>query len=77
MNAGEVNLESIRSRRLPGVQSGPGGTIQPIYTTAATGPEVTHYLVEAVDAAILLLQDAKQFADVDLQRRIDEFIDKV
>lgn len=77
MGPGELKLEAIRGRRVPGVQTGPGGTILPIYTTAATGPEVTHYLVEAVDSAIALLRQARSAVDPDLQHRIDEFMDRV
>lgn len=73
----ELNLEAIRGKRIPGVQTGPGGTIVPLYTTAATGPEVTHYLVEAIDAAIVLLREARSAVTPDLQRRIDEYIDRV
>jgi len=70
----ELKLEAIRGKRLPGVQTGPGGTIVPIYTTAATGPEITHYLVETVDSAIALLREARASVGPDLQRRIDDFI---
>jgi hypothetical protein len=73
----ELKLEAIRGNIIPGVQTGPGGTIVPIYTTAATGPEVTHYLVEAVDSAISLLREARSAVSPDLQRRIDDFIDRV
>lgn len=31
-----LNLETISGRRVPGVQTGPGRTIRPLYTTAAT-----------------------------------------
>lgn len=77
MGPEELKLEAIRGKRVAGVQTGPGGTIAPIYTTAATGPEVTHYLVEAVDSAIVLLREARSAVTPDLQRRIDEFIDRV
>lgn len=73
----ELKLEAIRGKRIPGVQTGPGGTIVPIYTTAATGPEVTHYLVEAVDSAIDLLREARSAVIPDLQHRIDEYINRV
>lgn len=77
MRGDELNLEAIRGRRVPGVQTGPGGTIVPLYTTAAAGPEVTHYLVEALDRAVALLRDVRAMAAADLQRRIDEFIEHV
>jgi hypothetical protein len=52
----------------------PDGSIHALYTTAATGPEVTHYLVEAVDRAGHLPREARNRVDVDLQRRIDDFV---
>jgi hypothetical protein len=77
MRGEELNLEAIRGRRVPGVQTGPGGTIVPLYTTAATGPEVTHYLVEALDRAVALLREARATSTADLQHRIDTFIEHV
>jgi hypothetical protein len=73
---GELSLENIRARRLPGVGTGPGGSIVPIYTTEATGPEVTQYLVTAVDKAIELLRRARSSAAPELQAEIDGYIER-
>ena len=55
---GKLSLEVIRGRGLPGVGTAPGDGPVPLYTSAATGPEVTHYLVTALDEAIGLLRRA-------------------
>lgn len=75
--SGRLSLNTIRGRRLPGVGTGPGGEVVPLYTSAATGPEVTHYLVAALDEAIALLQRARTTATSEMQADIDNYIGRV
>jgi hypothetical protein len=72
-----LSLDTIRSRRLPGVGTGPAGEMVPLYTSAATGPEVTHYLVSMLDEAIELLRRARGTATSEMQAEIDNYIERV
>ncbi len=72
-----LSLNTIRRRRLPGVGTGPGGEMVPLYTSAATGPEVTHYLVSALDEAMELLRRARVTASAEMQADIDNYIGRV
>ncbi len=60
--SGRLSLNMIRSKRVPGVGTGPGREVVPLYTSAAVGPEVTHYLLTALDDAIRLLRQARATA---------------
>jgi hypothetical protein len=51
--------------------------VVPLYTSAATGPEVTHYLVSALDGAIELLRRARVTATSEMQTDIDNYIGRV
>jgi hypothetical protein len=75
--SGRLSLDSIRAGRLPGVGTGPAGEVVPLYTSAATGPEVTHYLVSALDGAIELLRRARVTATSEMQADIDNYIGRV
>lgn len=75
--SGRLSLNTIRGRRIPGVGTGPAGEVRPLYTSAATGPEVTHYLVTALDEAIELLRQARATATSDIQADIDSYIGRV
>ncbi len=72
-----LSLDSIRARRLPGVGTGPAGEVVPLYTSAATSPEVTHYLVTALGGAIELLRRARVTATSEIQADIDDYIGRV
>jgi len=75
--SGRLSLNTIRGRRIPGVGTGPAGEVRPLYTSAATGPEVTHYLVTALDEAIELLRQARATATSEIQADIDSYIGRV
>lgn len=72
-----LSLEAIRGKRLPGVGTGPAGEVVPLYTSAATGPEVTHYLVSALEEAIDLLRRARSTATSEMQAEIENYIGRV
>lgn len=72
-----LTLGGIRGRRLPGVATGPGGQITPIYSVDACDPEVTHYLIGALDEALALLDEARSAVDPGLRARIDGFKSRV
>lgn len=74
---GRLSLNTIRSKRLPGVATGPAGEVVPLYTSAAMGPEVTHYLVTALDEAIELLRRARATTTAEMQDAIDSYIGRV
>ena len=46
----------------------------PRYSTEATGPEVTHYLVTTLEEAPALLGRARRAVDPELLATINEFI---
>jgi hypothetical protein len=73
----DLHLDAIRAQRLPGAQLGPDGSFVPIFTAVSVGPEVSHYLVDAIDEAIALLREARPTAPPDLQVRIDGFVKTV
>jgi len=73
----KLTLTTIRGRRIPGAGTGSDGEIIPLYTTDAASPEVTHYLVTALDEALALLEEAREVVDPALRGRIDEFKGKV
>jgi hypothetical protein len=75
--SGRLSLNMIRSKRVPGVGTGPGGEVVPLYTSAAVGPEVTHYLVTALDDAIKLLRQARATATSEIRAEIDNYIGRV
>ena len=75
--SGRLSLDSIRAGRLPGAGTGPAAEVVPLYTSAATGPEVTHYLVSALDRAIELLRRARVTATSEMKADIDNYIGRV
>lgn len=75
--SGRLSLNTIRGRRIPGVGTSPAGEVRPLYTSAGTGPEVTHYLVSALDEAIELLRRARGTATSEMQAEIDDYIERV
>jgi hypothetical protein len=74
---GKMSLEKIRHGRLPGVGTGPDGSVVPIYTTEATGPDVTEYLVSALEQPVSLLRRVRVSAEPPMQTEIDDFIGRV
>jgi hypothetical protein len=75
--SGRLSLNMIRGGRMPGVGTGPGGEVVPLYTSAAVGPDVTHYLVTALDDAIELLRQARATATSEIRAEIDNYIGRV
>jgi hypothetical protein len=72
--ANKLTLDSIRGGRLPGAGTDRNGRIVPRYSTEATGPEVTHYLVTTLEEAPALLGRARRAVDPELLATINEFI---
>jgi hypothetical protein len=72
-----LRLDAIRPQRLPGARMKPDGSFDPIFTAVAAGPEVSQYLIDALDEAIALLREALPTAPADLQPRIEGFIKTV
>ena len=73
----ELHLDAIRPQELQGKQLRPDGSFEPMYTAIASGPEVSRYLVHALDEAIGLLREVQSAAPAQLRPRIDRFLDTV